>query len=898
MPLFPSPWRALGGSILGILVCLAASSAADGGGAMVQPEDCMQRAGFFYDVSSSAVAQCSPCPPGYFCALGTAAMQPCAPGTFQPLGQKGTCLECPRDTECPSPGMSAYLDCPEGRSTTPPGSASCSAACDYERFFLRDGQCVARTRLCNFDAEYQVRDAANFTKEHECRALTRCDTRRFDDPVSPVAGLHAGIEKIRPLREYIATYHTRYTDRVCWAWAPCGEDDYALQLPVDDGEGFLLRPLVCRPLSAGPSSPTKNQYKLVDGSVTRDRDNVWVDCTRCVLSSEYEALPCTADRDAVCRARTICDPLLQYVERLGDATHDTVCARRTRCTAYTQRGMYELRPAVDSVSFSVNGTDAVCSPYSRCPAGSFASFSGSETSDVACTLCPPGTFRASPDDPERCTPCASGTDYASEAGSLMCLPCTRCQDLDVSDSLLEAYPGRCLAAQDCTVAAIEACAADRDARCAPCASSLNNRGGGFDVREGVCVPCRPGFFYNASAEPYAARCVACPEGSYCPSSNEVRTCEGQIRLARAVAMDQQNRLETMLLPWSPERSTRAGQCNCSLPGGFELAPNPSARGLGEWCVPCAAGKYAAPGGVMHKCEPCPAGTFAHASRVWWDAGKCSEQSILDATCSVPMVASGAVECTPCPLDRPYTWPSSSSSGAKSEDECHACPPDHYYRPQDGCRPCTPASSCQKPALFELMPCTENGNRECASCRLDSCHPVLEYLDVQRACPGPIHLDRPCAPCTDDMKPGEHSFFVDSGGSYTDGTKKPCAWKCEEGYYSPPGSEMCIPCTELTPQNCGPGFVQRPCSSVADASCAEACDPVALGKPPGGDTESEWIWTVYDENATLIPAPVAGEKPNAGCLWRCKQGYALRHMAVGAGEDGEASLLAFCVAAEA
>jgi hypothetical protein len=835
----------------------------------------MQQAGFFYDVSS-AVAKCSPCPPGYFCAAGTAAMQACSPGTFQPLAQKETCLDCPKDTECPSPGMDEYLDCPEGH-TSPAGSASCSSSCDYASFYARDpGGCIPRTRLCNFDAEYQVWDAANFTREYDCRPLTRCDTQRFEDAVSPILGSPPGVEKFRPLREYIATYHTRFSDRSCWAWAPCGEDDYALQLPVDDGQGFLLRPLACRPLS-GPA-PGRTQYKLVDGSSTRDRDNVWVDCTRCTASAEYEALPCTADHDAVCRAFTVCDPVLQYVQRLGDALHDTVCARRTRCSAYTQRGMYELRPAIDSTSFDVNGTDAVCSLYSKCPAGSFASFAGSETSDVACTPCPPGTFRARSDDPERCTPCSVGT-YAADAGALICIPCTRCHELDAAD-FCDFYPDRCLDADDCTMAAIEACAADRDADCAPC-PSLQGGLGGFDVRDGVCVPCRPGFFYNASAEPYAARCIACPEGSYCPSAHEVRLCDGQRRIARVV----EDEVRATLLPWSPEQSTRAGQCSCSLPGGFELAPA-SARGLGAWCAPCAAGKYAAPG--MAQCEACPAGTFAQPTdSTWWDLDDtCSLQAIFNGTCASPPVPSGALLCTPCPLDRPYTW----SSGAESEAQCHACPPGHFGAPD--CRACSPAA-CQGPELFELIPCTERGNRECASCNLTSCHPVHEYLDLHTGCPGPIHVDRPCAPCLDEMKP-EHSYFVDSGGSYEAGTKKPCAWRCRDGYYSPPGSESCMPCTAMTAQNCGPGFVQRACSATADASCAEPCDPVALRKPPGEG--SEWIWTVKHAagGARVVAAPTPASEPNAGCLWRCKLGYVVRHMSVvGEGEDP----ISFCVAAD-
>ena len=87
----------------------------------------------------------------------------------------------------------------------------------------------------------------------------------------------------------------------CWSWAPCGQDYYVAQLPVDDGLGFLVQPLQCRLLTA--PSQTKRQYKLVDGERTRDRDNVWMDCTQCDPSSQYQASPCTLASDAVCLPR-------------------------------------------------------------------------------------------------------------------------------------------------------------------------------------------------------------------------------------------------------------------------------------------------------------------------------------------------------------------------------------------------------------------------------------------------------------------------------------------------------------------------------------------------------------------------------------------------------------------
>ena len=39
---------------------------------------------------------------------------------------------------------------------------------------------------------------------------------------------------------------------------------------------------------------------------TRDRDNVWVDCTVC-KEDEYQGTGCLGTADAVCKALTVCD---------------------------------------------------------------------------------------------------------------------------------------------------------------------------------------------------------------------------------------------------------------------------------------------------------------------------------------------------------------------------------------------------------------------------------------------------------------------------------------------------------------------------------------------------------------------------------------------------------------
>ena len=58
------------------------------------------------------------------------------------------------------------------------------------------------------------------------------------------AGCSSGVALFDPLQEYIVKHNTRYTDRECWQWSPCTSDEWVVQLPVDDGLGFLVQPQV------------------------------------------------------------------------------------------------------------------------------------------------------------------------------------------------------------------------------------------------------------------------------------------------------------------------------------------------------------------------------------------------------------------------------------------------------------------------------------------------------------------------------------------------------------------------------------------------------------------------------------------------------------------------------
>ncbi len=64
------------------------------------------------------------------------------------------------------------------------------------------------------------------------------------------------------------------------------------------------------------------------------------------------------------------------MERANKFDADFVCAPKKRCTASSMRAMYEKVAPVDSTSFYVNGSDAVCANYSLCGSGYFQSFPG------------------------------------------------------------------------------------------------------------------------------------------------------------------------------------------------------------------------------------------------------------------------------------------------------------------------------------------------------------------------------------------------------------------------------------------------------------------------------------------------------------------------------------------
>lgn len=362
--------------------------------------------------------------------------------------------------------------------------------------------------------------------------------------------------------------------------------------------------------------------------------------------------------------------------------------------------------------------------------------------------------------------------------------------------------------------------------------------------------------------------MPCPQGYYCPSQERMQICPGIVTFVRGGVAVTVPTTDTAVAGGA---AYKLQQCNCSAAGGFE--PSRSSQAL-FGCVACADGHFSSPG--MRECQPCPAGSFAARQSVC----PVSSRACTNAT----MVDVGAATCTVCPRERPYTR---SAGMARGVQDCFRCPEDHYYSSEVGCVLCSPP--CKRPGFYESLHCTESSNRQCAVCHVDRCNPLLgEYLEEERGCPGEIDDDRACSMCDNDperRKPANSSYTAPLDGNVVSKFAMQCQWQCTDGFFNRPGESggVCTPCTVLTDKTCKPGFEMVPCSSLQnmDATCSRECDPEAVGKPPHN---SEWVWTTLS-GATLIENPTGfgvDGKPNVGCMWRCKDGYAPVQLDAGEG----------------
>lgn len=329
------------------------------------------------------------------------------------------------------------------------------------------------------------------------------------------------------------------------------------------------------------------------------------------------------------------------------------------------------------------------------------------------------------------------------------------------------------------------------------------------------------------------------------------------------------------IPTSPPGSIFPGSCSCSTAGGFEGGASTGPVG----CTPCEDGFYSEPG--MPSCQQCPAGTYASqltgqrdfyrcpsatspaiqfSPAYQWKGQAAAEAEVTADECTQLVV--GAHACTSCPLEKPFT----RSTGSTSGEDCRACPAGMYF---DGglmlCAACRAACNATLDE-YETHPCAHDQNRDCGYCDSSTCDPVSEYV-LEEGCSN--GNSRACGSCTE--KPENSQFVLGMA---------PCSWSCDSGYFSDIFSRTCEACTQFDALSCPAGRVFSRCSDFLhrDASCDIECSAEEHGMPV---ENSEWVLTTFDENYAVAAAVGYGTKlPNVGCMWQCVEGYRLEKLAEG------------------
>ncbi len=146
----------------------------------------------------------------------------------------------------------------------------------------------------------------------------------------------------------------------------------------------------------------------------------------------------------------------------------------------------------------------------ECSPGGFAQTNGT----AECENCAAGTYSADP-GATACNPCTDGANFTSAAGSTACIQCT--QECPAGKE----YWGPCTAASDTFCSRCPPVANCIYTQTGPCGNSSNAPNcecvAGFEMVDGLCVECLPGFFKNQT-NPY--QCVQwdplinCPPDSF------------------------------------------------------------------------------------------------------------------------------------------------------------------------------------------------------------------------------------------------------------------------------------------------------------------------------------------------------------------------------------------------
>lgn len=194
---------------------------------------------------------CKRCPAGFKCPAGRTQSTaiPCEAGTYQDMVNRASCRDCDIGYYQNQTAQTACVACPAGWSTSGPGTPRCDICIPDDYYYSNATRsCIFRGSKCNPATQYE--DPASKNALRVCRALTPCNTKYRASAESVSYGALASAAKIIPREQYILQFPTLYSNWRCIAWdtqMKCMSGHYALQMPVEDDNGFLIKQMICKP---------------------------------------------------------------------------------------------------------------------------------------------------------------------------------------------------------------------------------------------------------------------------------------------------------------------------------------------------------------------------------------------------------------------------------------------------------------------------------------------------------------------------------------------------------------------------------------------------------------------------------------------------------------------------
>ncbi|KAK1930442.1 Leucine-rich repeat receptor-like protein kinase PEPR2 [Phytophthora citrophthora] len=258
----------------------------------------------------------------------------------------------------------------------------------------------------------------------------------------------------------------------------------------------------------------------------------------------------------------------------------------------------------------------------------------------------------------------------------------------------------------------------------------------------ICLPCRGGYYSNATTN---QNCLPCPAGTSSNLSGE--------------AVD---------------------HCTLCEPGTFTEASASSS------CEPCPSGTSVSKYGAT-SCDPCYPGQYA-----------ANQGSINCTACAVGTFSSinGATVCTPCEVG---TFVSS-----EAEAECLLCPRDTYQDVVGsvGCKVCPVGYIAPQPGYAKCLPCTPGSyfdvdTNTCILCRPGTFTAETARTECNKCKNGTVADGFGNHECVGAAAPGFGYNGLTSlecdAGTFNDGTSRSCQ-SCPPGTFAESrGSQICLPC---------------------------------------------------------------------------------------------------------